>query len=523
MLIASVLLYYALSYQKEANLRLFSGFLGVVGAGFAVYFLLTNDWQLQQTKIPLISQIGLWWMSVRPSLQAPLMHPNNVASILAVLLPFNLHTLIDARKQRKVALTIGSLVIFGLIFAGLLMTTSRGAILSLGLVLGISVLWALSGPFARLFSLRRWILFILLILPLILLGFWFTTKFPGGVLQLLDSLPGPASVSSRAEIARNTLLLVADFPFTGSGLRSFPGIYSQYILVIPYYFIEYSHNIFLEVALEQGLFGLLALATILIGSVWLLARSLRVRSTGLAWSAASSLAVMCLHGLVTDAIYGQHGSPFVFLQAGMAVALAQPLMPVSKQAGQRSMANAEAWGWRKTRWTVIGLGGFAVLFLALLLGFRRPFLSAWYANLGAVEMARVELANFPSGEWQDGSNVASLAYAENRFKQALQYRPDNATANHRLGLIASLRRDFHTAVDYLEIAYQESPNHRGVQKVLGYHYAWIGNFDQSTALLRRIPEAGEEMRVYIWWWETQDRQDLSENAAIMAEMLKSGN
>ncbi|NIS46259.1 MAG: hypothetical protein GWN61_09585, partial [candidate division Zixibacteria bacterium] len=64
------------------------------------------------------------------------------------------------------------------------------------------------------------------------------------------------NLSSRLEISRNTLYLIGDFPFTGGGLNSFAGLYSQYILIIPHFLFNYSHNLFLDVALQQGIFSL---------------------------------------------------------------------------------------------------------------------------------------------------------------------------------------------------------------------------------------------------------------------------
>jgi hypothetical protein len=51
-------------------------------------------------------------------------------------------------------------------------------------------------------------------------------------------------------------------------------------------------------------------------------------------------------------------------------------------------------------------------------------MAAWHANLGAVEMARIELADFPSGQWEDGKGAALLAPAEGYFLQALAYNPE---------------------------------------------------------------------------------------------------
>ena len=99
-LVAAVLLYYALTHLEEDGLWKFAGFLSLFGALLAVYFLLTNDWQSQQSKIPLINQAGGWWMSVRPTIQAPAIHPNNAASIIAVLAPFSIATVIRQRRKK---------------------------------------------------------------------------------------------------------------------------------------------------------------------------------------------------------------------------------------------------------------------------------------------------------------------------------------------------------------------------------------------------------------------------------------
>jgi tetratricopeptide (TPR) repeat protein len=152
---------------------------------------------------------------------------------------------------------------------------------------------------------------------------------------------------------------------------------------------------------------------------------------------------------------------------------------------------------------------------------RNTIRSAWYANLGAVEMARIELANWPTDKWDDGRNVALLAPSAELFREALVFNPNNVTAHYRLGLIAMLRRDYETAVNHLSKAYMIDPNNRGVLKSLGFSYAWTGDFDQAFIYLRRIREAEQEMNVYVTWWDTQGRPDLSEYAATMEERLQT--
>ena len=115
--------------------------------------------------------------------------------------------------------------------------------------------------------------------------------------------------------------------------------------------------------------------------------------------------------------------------------------------------------------------------------------------------------------------AARLEGAETTLQLALQRAPFNQTANHRLGLISLLRQDFKTAAAQLETAHRRAPDHRGITKSLGYCYVWLGDLEKARQLLERIPEAQNEMKVYIWWWETQDRPDLSQRASQMASRL----
>jgi hypothetical protein len=100
--------------------------------------------------------------------------------------------------------------------------------------------------------------------------------------------------------------------------------------------------------------------------------------------------------------------------------------------------------------------------------------------------------------------------------------PANPTANHRLGLIAMYRRDFRSAVGFLETAHDQSPGHRGVTKALGLCHVWLGQFDKAQATLEAIPEAGHELGVYSWWWQIHGRGDLTEYASAMQSILANG-
>ncbi|MFH1635861.1 MAG: tetratricopeptide repeat protein, partial [Chloroflexota bacterium] len=72
---------------------------------------------------------------------------------------------------------------------------------------------------------------------------------------------------------------------------------------------------------------------------------------------------------------------------------------------------------------------------------------------------------------------------------------------------------------HLEAAFQTDPEHRGVRKNLGYSYAWAGQYEKALDVLAPIPEGESELNVYIWWWGTQGRADLSERAQEMVRLL----
>jgi tetratricopeptide (TPR) repeat protein len=301
---------------------------------------------------------------------------------------------------------------------------------------------------------------------------------------------------------------VRDFPYTGGGLDAFAGLFSQYIKVTPNFIIGYSHNLYLDVAIEQGLPGLAFFLFQLAEGVWLLLNA--QHGSGLRGIVLAGLVVLLVHGLVDDPLYANRGTPFLFLIPALVVASSY-----NREDSPRETAKGAALS--KIRLIGIALALIAATILAFI--FRFPLLSAWDANIGAVQMARTELADFPSGKWDDGSRASQLASTEALFQKSLELDPMNVTANYRLGLIHMLRRDFPQALSYLEKAYTTAPGHRGVQKNLAYTFVWVGQLDRAQRLLRGIEEGQRELEVYTWWWTTQGRPDLAKQAEEMLVRL----
>ncbi|MBU0512447.1 MAG: O-antigen ligase family protein, partial [Chloroflexi bacterium] len=267
LIVCAVFLYFALAGQPRQNLWIVTGWLGAFGAMVAGYFLVTHDWVTQPAKFESINQAGVWLMTIRPMLNTHQLHPNVAGSIIAMLAPFLMASGLHSWRARHILITLLILATGGLGLIGLLLTTSRGAWIALSAVIGLWGLWWVSGVAAK--ALRRELrktIFCSALAITALIVLIFVIIYPGDALALVDRLPGPANAGTRLDLAQGAFDLVDDFPFTGGGLGAFPALYSQYIRVIPNFFIRHAHNLFLDVAIEQGIPGALALAAIVLGA-----------------------------------------------------------------------------------------------------------------------------------------------------------------------------------------------------------------------------------------------------------------
>lgn len=506
LILASVLFYYLIASQNIDNLYHTAGILCLVGLGIGIFFFLSNDWEEQQVKFQFISRIGAFWMQIRPNFNLKALHPNDVAGIASIAVPFSLALTLEYYKRKSAS----SIILFGLItvviLATILFSSSRGSWIAIMATAGLWILWEVTKWLNKISKPTRQILFPLLmgLFAVLIVGYlWISLH---GRINEIAIGNNDGSVSEhRFHVFWSTMELIKDVPITGSGLDSFSGQYSNYILINPNYVLGYAHNIFLDISLQQGILGGFVFFLIYFGSILLSILHPPQSTHSLLHKAIlSSLLIIIFHGLVDVIVYRTIFTALLFFVPGMAVGLVLSYTPANqlriyKDESQLRQINLPVL-------TVIGI------ILVGILAIHRPLLAAWYTDLGVVEMAKVELSDFPTGLWDEGREADLLLPAESLFKKALAFDPHNPSANYRMGLIAMAKRDYATAIKRLELAYLGDPNHRGIIKALGYSYLWHGQIDAAQLLLTKLPETEHEVGNYISWWRVYNRSDLASNA-----------
>lgn len=516
LLIGALLLFYLLAWQRPAQFRLLALLCGALGLGVALFFLLTHDWEASPAKFALVGALAQRLVAIRPQSGLQPLHPNVAGGLMAILAPYQIALALRWARQRRLAPLIVAALALSITLVSLFLTSSRGAMLALAAGLALWLFWQLAQrQRALLARYSRPIAVALLLLALAAAALLTSGGWGWQVARLLDRLPGPASAVSRAQLAAHTLDLIADFPFTGGGLASFPGLYSRYILDIPYFFLPNGHNILLDVALEQGVAGALAFLLVVLTTFWLLLgftpaaedASSQLWQRHLAGATLASFVALLLHGMVEDTVYGSIALPLLFMAPAFAIALTH----------NPQTASDRLWAWDR-RHLLAMLAGALIFLGAMALPQGRAH---WAANLGAVQMARADLAGFPTKGWVHIEENEQIQRAAGHFQIALQRDPQQRTALHRLGLLALERNDFTQAVAFLQRAHALDPAHLGIRKALGYSYLWTGELQQAHNYLQTAPFVNQELDAYIAWWQQRGQHQLAGNAAQMRSYFQN--
>lgn len=509
LILGAVLLFYALANASGApSLRLW--LLALLGLAIALAFVFTHDWTTA-SKIGPLTRLGQAIQSALPPLPALDSNANIGGSLLALLLPFSVATLLDTlrRVRRSSGLArlglVLALVLAGLIVAvttlGLVLTASRGAWAALLGALALAAVYTLTGRLARGSHLRHGLYLALVLTLALAVGSTLILLRPTLVARLLDALPGPSAVGARTDLWRGALTLIRDYPFTGLGHDGFMMAYSTYVMQLHVGFAPHAHNLFLDLAVEQGLPSLLLFLTLALIFFLRFWRRPSTAEPDLSLGAAAiALLVILLHGLVDDPLYTSRAVLFLFIPLAFAVS-APPgaaAAPVATRSSQRL-----TWAVAAAVLLALGVG----LFYA-----RAPLLSALYTNLGSVRQSRAELSLYSWPRWPIQDELRrelDLAPAIAAFHRALELDPSNPSAARRLGQIELSLGDYVPALQHLETAYAGDPSPTTRQLLAEALFA-NGNRTRAAPLWSTLPNDAGQLAARIWWYEHLKLKDVAQ-------------
>ncbi|MEE8391438.1 MAG: O-antigen ligase family protein [Anaerolineae bacterium] len=484
--------------------------LGAIGLACAVLaavigtcFLLTYDWTTTGwVKFPVLQRFGLWWQAHRPGIYVVKdLNPNLIAGGLMLALLLGMGGVVWAwtRRHRQAAV-IGALALF-LALGTLVLTASRGAwfAFSAGALAAAYLEWRTNSAG---WPSLRWLGDVLLVggLLVILVGFGVALAWPD-LEHWLDALPRGGTLVSRIGFWRESLTMVGDYPFTGSGLGGTEMVHSSYVRLLHVGFIEqHVHNLLLQIAVEQGLPGLVAFLGLLGVVIWELVglyhqceceRALR-------WAGTAVVTALLLQGIGEAGNYNGSMALIGFLPFGFVLGCARRREVKDQVTGSLAFI-------RHPRWLSIG-GGVAVIVALAVLLLPGPR-AAFRANLGAVAQTRAELSVYRWPEWrmQDAvrrSPDVNLAPAIAHYRAALALDPANVTANRRLGQIELSLGQYQAAKQHLEAAFAAAPGQRATRQLLGESYALAGEIERAAALWRTIDVSQGQLRLRQRWYDS---------------------
>jgi hypothetical protein len=327
---------------------------------------------------------------------------------------------------------------------------------------------------------------------------------------------------SRLYIWPDALHLIEDYRFTGSGLGQTGIVLSTYVYLFHVPFLFQVHNLFMQIAIEQGLLGLIAFAGIVAGASWKIFIAYRSDRRAVHWFCTATLAALLallIHGLVDATLYISSLAPLLFLPIGAAIVLPYPKASHTPRASQ-------ATGYYRTTLAFASLLLVIVLLaIALLPGSR----AAYYANLGAASQNRLELGIYAWPLWhiQDElrrSNTLDFSEPLAHYEHALQLDPTNTTAHRRLGQLALSRGEYAVARRHLEAAYHLAPQQRITRQLLGELYAIEGDLQHAVELWQAGYTDPHKLELREWWYThlgaEQEANRLSEALTIFKQNLR---
>jgi putative inorganic carbon (hco3(-)) transporter len=296
-LLLGILFYYAVANWATSSIRLQWIIGGFMVASLALVLLAPFTVYLKHGG-PTLTLFDVFQRRLPPTLSDTI-NPNILAGTLVVLLSFVGGLLLFGwRELRWPARALGGGAALSMTLV-LLLAESRGALMALAVASIVLIM-------------LRWRHGWVAVPAALLAGGLVAWRI--GLERVINTLAATETVSGldmRLEIWSRALYMIQDFPFAGVGMGGFGRVAN---LLYPFFLsnpdarIPHAHNLFLQIAVDLGLPGLVAWTALLLlvfVAAWSVYR--RGRALGGAWIAGLGAGLLCsqvalaVHGL-TDAV-----------------------------------------------------------------------------------------------------------------------------------------------------------------------------------------------------------------------------
>ncbi|HRQ42066.1 MAG TPA: tetratricopeptide repeat protein [Chloroflexota bacterium] len=445
-----------------------------LGVGMAGLSLVVTNWSMGVLlkDMSVLPEVPLLWnlpnSGVPKSYEG--VNPRLIGGAMAFFLPLSLSMVLWGQGKRLQ--TFAGLVSL-VVALPLALSQTPQAYLGFGLALAVIVAWRFP---------RSLLLEIPVALVVIITWWrwrWWLSE------ALVDRLE--LGIAARFPIWSKAWLMIRDMPFTGSGLNNFPvmdGLYSP----IPSQQVS-AHNVFLQTAVDQGIFGLIAFITLFALAIVAGWRAYH-RTTN---RNARAVFLGCVGGCIAflgfglwDVIsLGHKPAPVLWAMLGILA------------AGERLTATEGLTRRGKARAAKVLVPLAVAVFL----------LSPLWASALLVNVARA--AWHQAMVHPAAALPIPLAQAENLSQQAAALYPGNGRAYTMLGFLANERGDRATAVTYWQRTLNLDPTDFSAHFQLAEAYRAAGQVD--LALPHWYQAGGLEL---LYW---QGREAARENEFALAE------
>jgi hypothetical protein len=517
-LVLSVIgLYGALSHQPGLDaLYVTCSVLGVIATGFALAFLVGNDWIQHSAKAGLATQIGLTSLLDRtvatylPNIPKHSINTNDAGGILGAFLPIFIPLVVLPLRREaasklhwavRLFLVVLAALCGGVVLFACIASDSRGAWAGVIGALGLGAVWRFLGwctHGAAKTAQQAWRIRLLVMLAFIVLSAAFAVL--AAYILINARMPGSTTLLGRLALLENSRQLARDYALLGAGLGTFEAQFSIYALLIHVGYVRYSHNIFMDLLIEQGLLGLGSYLWLVAVCVWQGIRLQRRATAPVTWflqGALMSLGVGLIHGLVDNVQYPMRGLLFVVIPAGIVMACSR-FVPEPVVALHRSSLVEGRRGARAARALMV-----AIPLVVVSMTWWRPAAASFHASLGAVEQARIELGTYDETRFEEQMmdqvrQAVDLDRAIAHFQRAIELDAGQITARQRLASIALARGAYGEALMHMEVVWAAAHYDDTTRMLLGDALVATGHVKRAADVVRGLRWAIPRLANQAW-------------------------